>query len=68
MAPALDIGSFLTMGSSMSDQKPVTKVPDGQARFFKTRQMKPTEKGFVGYETEWEPFHKEAEYETPKRP
>ncbi len=52
----------------MSEQKPITKVPEGQARFFKTRQMKPTEKGFVGYETVWEPFQKEVEYETPKRP
>ncbi|MGI9513313.1 MAG: hypothetical protein ACR2OL_10465 [Anderseniella sp.] len=52
----------------MSAQKPVTKVPEGQARFFKTRQMKPTETGYVGYETVWEPFQKEAEYQTPKRP
>ena len=52
----------------MSEQKPVTKVPDGQARFFKTRQMEPTATGYVGYETIWEPFHKEAEYKTPKRP
>ncbi len=52
----------------MSEQKPVTNVPEGKARFFKTRQMKPTEKGYVGYETVWEPFHKEVEYETPKRP
>ena len=26
------------------------------------------EKGFVGFETVWEPFQKEAEYKTPKRP
>lgn len=52
----------------MSDKKQATDVPEGQARFFKTRQMKPNEKGFVGFETVWEPFHKEAEYETPKRP
>jgi hypothetical protein len=30
--------------------------------------MKPNEKGFVGYEVVWEKFHKEAEYQTPKRP
>ena len=30
--------------------------------------MKPNEKGFVGYETEWESFQKEAAYETPKKP
>jgi hypothetical protein len=30
--------------------------------------MKANEKGFVGYETIWEPFHKEVEYETPKTP
>ena len=52
----------------MSDKKQATDVPEGQARFFKTRQMKANEKGFVGFETVWEPFHKEAEYETPKRP
>ena len=52
----------------MSDQKPVTEVPEGHARFFKTRQMEPNEKGFVGYETVWEPFQKEVPYETPKRP
>ena len=52
----------------MSEQKPTTKVPDGHTRFSTTRQMKPSEKGFVGYETVWEPFHKEAEYKTPKQP
>ncbi len=52
----------------MSDKKPDTKVPEGQARFFKTRQMEPSEKGHIGYETIWEPFQKEVEYETPKRP
>ena len=52
----------------MGEKKQVTKVPEGQARFFKTRQMKLNEKGFVGYETIWEPFQKEAEYETPKKP
>jgi hypothetical protein len=30
--------------------------------------MKPNEKGFVGYETVWVPFQKEAEYKTPKKP
>ena len=52
----------------MGEQKPITKVPEGSARFYKTRQKEPTEKGFVGYETVWEPFHKEVKYETPKRP
>lgn len=52
----------------MSEKKRVPKVPEGKSRFFKTRQKKPTDKGFVGYETIWEPFHKEAEYKTPKRP
>ena len=51
-----------------AEKKKVQKVPAGKARFFKTRQMKPNEKGFVGYETVWEPFHKEAKYQTPKRP
>ena len=52
----------------MAEQKPVPKVPEGKARFFKTRQMKPTAKGFVGYETIWKPFQKEVAYKTPKRP
>lgn len=52
----------------MSDHKPPAKVPDGRSRFFVTRQMKPNDKGFVGYETIWEPFQKEVPYETPKRP
>jgi hypothetical protein len=53
----------------MSDErKPTPKVPDGHTRFLTTRQKEPTEKGFVGYETIWEKFQKEAEYKTPKRP
>ena len=44
------------------------KVPEGEARFFKTRQMEANEKGYVGYETIWDPFQKEAEYTTPKQP
>lgn len=44
------------------------KVPEGETRFLKTRQMKPNEKGFVGYETIWEEFQKEAPYQTPKKP
>lgn len=44
------------------------QVPEGESRFVKTRQMKPNEKGFVGYETEWQSFQKEAPYETPKKP
>ncbi len=43
-------------------------VPDGNSRYLTTRQMKPTESGHVGYETIWEPFQKEAEYTTPKKP
>ena len=44
------------------------KVPEGKARFVVTRQKEANEKGFVGYETIWEPFQKEVEYETPKAP
>ena len=44
------------------------KVPEGKSAYFKTRQKAPTEKGFVGYETTWEPWQKEVEYTTPKRP
>jgi hypothetical protein len=52
----------------MSDPKPPAKVPDGQSRFLTTRQKPPNEKGFVGYETVWKPFHKEAPYQTPRKP
>jgi len=53
----------------MSEQKQTRpQVPDGHSQFMVTRQMKPNEKGFVGYEVVWEKFHKEAEYQTPKRP
>mgnify|MGYP003383597103 CR=1 FL=1 len=52
----------------MSEQKPVTHVPDGHTRFFTTRQMAPSEKGFVGFETVWKPFQKEVAYKTPKQP
>lgn len=44
------------------------KIPEGKARFVITRQKKANEKGFVGYETIWEPFQKEQKYSTPKRP
>ncbi len=44
------------------------QVPDGNSQFILTRQMKPNEKGFVGYEVIWEKFQKEVPYQTPKRP
>ena len=44
------------------------KVPEGKSRFVTTRQKEANEKGFVGYETTWEPFQKEVPYETPKKP
>ena len=52
--------------SGQSNTRP--KVPEGESRFYKTRQMEANEKGFVGYETIWDSFQKEAEYKTPKRP
>lgn len=53
----------------MSEQKNTRpKVPEGQAEYMITRQMEANEKGFVGYETIWEPWQKEAEYTTPKKP
>jgi hypothetical protein len=53
----------------MSEQKqPPTKIPEGVTRFLTTRPMAPNEKGFVGFETVWEPFQKVAEYKTPKQP
>ena len=42
-------------------------VPDGKTPYT-TRQMKPNEKGFVGYEIIWEEVQTEIPYETPKRP
>ncbi len=55
----------------MSEQKPKQPPP----RFLTARRVfsprvrsRPNEKGFVGFETVWEPFHKEAEYKTPKKP
>lgn len=53
---------------NMGETKSTPKVPDGKSRYFETRQKKTTDKGFVGYETVWEPFHKEVDYETPKKP
>ena len=53
----------------MSDQpKEKLPVPEGKSRFMTTRQKAPNEKGFIGYETTWEPFQKEVEYTTPKKP
>ena len=44
------------------------EVPEGVTEYVTTRQMKPNEKGFVGYETTWKSFQKEVKYETPKKP
>lgn len=53
----------------MSEQtKTRPKVPDGHSRFFTTRQLPPTDKGFVGYEVIWDKFQKEVPYQTPKQP
>ena len=53
----------------MSEQsKTRPEVPDGKSRFVVTRQKEADEKGFVGYDTIWEPFHKTGEYQTPKKP
>ena len=53
----------------MSEQKQdKPKVPDGQTRYVTTKQKQPNEKGFVGYDTIWESWHKEVEYTTPKKP
>ncbi|MEK9677602.1 MAG: hypothetical protein VW169_04345 [Rhodospirillaceae bacterium] len=53
------------MSSNVDAKDP---VPEGKSRYFTTKQKKPTEAGFVGYETTWEPFQKEVEYQTPKKP
>jgi len=52
--------------SEPKKERPV--VPEGESKYVKTRQMKANEKGFIGYETEWESFQKEEIYETPKKP
>ena len=52
--------------SAPKKERPV--VPEGKSQYLKTRQMKPNEKGFVGYETKWEPFQQEVEYKVPKTP
>ncbi len=53
----------------MSDHKPApAQTPDGKSRFFTTKQMPANDKGFVGFETVWEPMQKEVEYQTPKKP
>jgi hypothetical protein len=44
------------------------KVPEGKTRYLLTRQKDANEKGYVGYDTIWDSFQKEAEYKTPKRP
>lgn len=44
------------------------KVPEGHTTYVTTRQKEPNEKGYVGYETIWDSFQKEAEYVTPKKP
>ena len=53
----------------MSNQpKQKRDVPDGKSRFMTTRRKEPSKSGFVGYEVSWEPFHKEVEDTTPKKP
>ncbi len=53
----------------MSEQaKTRPQVPEGRTRFAITRQKAANEKGYVGYETIWEPWQKVAEYTTPKKP
>jgi len=53
----------------MSEQpKTRPQVLEGRTRFVITRQKAANEKGYVGYETIWEPWQKVAEYTTPKKP
>jgi len=53
----------------MSEQpKTRPKVPEGKTHYLITRQREANEKGFVGYDTTWDEFQKEAKYTTPKRP
>lgn len=67
--PICDSPDTDTQRKTMSDAPKVRpKVPEGKSRFLTTRQKAPNEKGYVGYETTWEPFQKEKPYVTPKRP
>jgi hypothetical protein len=52
--------------SESSNERPV--VPEGKTEYVTTRQMQPNDQGFVGYETVWQTFQKEVEYQTPKKP
>ena len=53
----------------MSEQSKIRpKVPEGKSRYVTTRQKEANEQSFVGYETTWEPWQKEAEYTVPKKP
>ena len=52
--------------SQQSKSRP--KVPEGKVRYYRTKQMEPNEKGFVGYQTIWDSLQKEVEYKVPKRP
>jgi len=55
----------------MSAAGPKTRpqVPEGKAHLLTTRQKEITEGAFfVGYDTIWESFQKEQEYQTPKKP
>ena len=49
----------------MSQQSPVTKVPDGQTPFYTTRQLAPNEKGSAEYETVWKLLQKQVDNKTP---
>jgi hypothetical protein len=44
------------------------KVPEGKSRVMSTPQKPANEKGYIGYDTIWEPFQKEVPYSTPKKP
>lgn len=52
--------------SGAKKERPV--VPPGETEYVTTSQLKPTDKGFIGYETTWKSFQKEKKYETPKKP
>jgi hypothetical protein len=53
----------------MSEQKQSRpKVPEGKTEYVTTRQLPANDKGYIGYETIWKSFQKEAKYQTPKTP
>jgi hypothetical protein len=62
---------FNHLGVMIMSNAPFTrpKVPEGKTEYVTTTQKEITPgQFFVGYETTWKSFQKEAPYSTPKKP